>query len=112
MRIVPRGELRAEILDAETMQPLPGLSAGECLPLNGDHLRGKLRWKDSPRLVNEKAVRLHFILRRAKAVCFLVGMKGKAQFSAFDQSERITAAALCPGAPVTSPPGCVPAPQR
>ena len=38
--------------------------------------------------------------------------KGKAQFPAFDQSDRITAAALCPGAPVTSPPGCVPAPQR
>lgn len=29
-----------------------------------------------------------------------------------EQSSRIACAALCPGAPVTSPPGCVPAPQR
>ena len=67
---VPRGELRAEILEAETMQPLPGLSEGESLPLNGDHLRGKLRWKDSPRLGSEKAVRLRFILRGAKLYAF------------------------------------------
>ena len=29
---VPHGELRAEILDAETMQPLPGLSEAEMSP--------------------------------------------------------------------------------
>jgi hypothetical protein len=67
---VPHGELRAEILDAETMHPLPGLSESECLPLNGDHLRGKLVWKDSPRLVSEKAVRVRFILRQAKLYAF------------------------------------------
>ena len=64
------GELRAEILDAETMQPLPGLSERECLPLNGDHLRGKLTWRDSPRLISEKAVCIRFVLRRAKLYAF------------------------------------------
>ena len=67
---VSGGELRAEVIDAETMQPLPGLSEGECVRLNGDHLRGKLMWKDSPRLASEKAVRLRFILRGAKLYAF------------------------------------------
>ena len=66
----PRGELCAEILDAETMQPLPGLPERECLLLNGDHLRGKLRWKGSPPLTSDKAVRLRFILRGAKLYAF------------------------------------------
>ena len=67
---VQRGELRAEILDAETMHPLPGLSEAECFPLSGDHLRGKLMWKESPRLISEKAVRIRFILRQAKLYAF------------------------------------------
>ncbi len=64
------GELRAEVIDAETMQPLPGLSEGECAHLNGDHLRGKVIWQDSPRLISDKAVRLRFVLRGAKLYAF------------------------------------------
>ena len=49
-------EIRAAILDAETMEPLPGLSASECVPLVGDHLRGRLVWPEGSTLAIEKPV--------------------------------------------------------
>ena len=67
---VGKGELRAEMLDAETMKPLPGLSVQQCIPLNGDHLCARIAWKGQPRLVHEKAVRLRFVLRQAKLYAF------------------------------------------
>ena len=39
------GELRADILDAETMDPLPGFSASQCTSLQGDHLSGLIAWE-------------------------------------------------------------------
>ena len=64
------GEVRAAVLDADTMEPLPGLSASECLPLRGDHLRGQLAWRQGSRLVSESPVRLRFELRGASLYAF------------------------------------------
>ena len=64
------GDLSAEILDAETMNPLPGFSASECISLTGDHLREQIAWKGRERLASDKAVRLRFLLRGAKLYAF------------------------------------------
>ncbi len=64
------GDVCAELLDAGTMSPLPGFSAAECEPLRGDHLRGRLTWKDRPRFASEQTVRVRFVLRQAKLYAF------------------------------------------
>ncbi len=62
------GELRAEILDAETLAPLPELSLQNCIPLHGDHLRGHIRWGTQPK--SEKPVCIRFTLKQAKLYAF------------------------------------------
>jgi len=64
------GEVRAEVLDAESMSPLSGLSLQECMPLSGDHRRGPLAWKGPPERGGERLVRLRFVLRGAKLYAF------------------------------------------
>jgi hypothetical protein len=64
------GRVLAEILNAETMEPLPGLSRDECAPLSGDHLDGQLTWERGPNLVGEGPVRVRFELERAKLYAF------------------------------------------
>ena len=64
------GGVCAELLDAGTMSPLPGFSAAECEPVRGDHLHGRLTWKDSPRFESEQVVRVRFVLRQAKLYAF------------------------------------------
>ena len=65
-----RGEVRAEVLDGETMEPLPGLSASQCDPLSGDHLDGRLTWGDAALPRRERPVRVRFLLRDASLYAF------------------------------------------
>lgn len=71
-----RGELRAEILDPETLAPLRGMTAQECLPLREDTIRGLLGWKNGPvaRHAAERGrgVRIRFILRNADLYSFWI----------------------------------------
>ena len=45
-----RGSLRAEVLDAATLQPLPGLSLNDSVPLMGNFVRQLLSWKSGAEL--------------------------------------------------------------
>jgi hypothetical protein len=67
------GEFRAEVVDAETMERLPGLSQADCDPVRGDELRGKLTWQGRPVPAREKPVRLRFVISRAKLYAFWLG---------------------------------------
>lgn len=66
------GELRAEILDPETMRPLRGFSAKDCIPVSGDHISAAFSWKGQQAIPTfaGKPVRLRFVLRRAKLYAF------------------------------------------
>ena len=64
------GELRAEILDAETMDPLPGFSASQCASIRGDHLSGRIAWEGESAPVRDRPVRIRFVMRRAKLYSF------------------------------------------
>ncbi len=69
-----KGELRAEVLDAETMKPLRGFSVGESVPITGDHIQTPLLWKEYKAIPcsNRKPVRLRFEFRSAKLYAFWV----------------------------------------
>ena len=64
------GELRAELLDAETLEPLAGLSSDDCEPVRGDHLRARVTWKGGADLGDERAVRLRLIADHARLYAF------------------------------------------
>ena len=66
------GEMRAEILDADTLVALPGYDAVQATPLRGDHLRGQLTWADQARLPADRTVRVRFHLRQARLYAFWV----------------------------------------
>ncbi|MFH1007738.1 MAG: hypothetical protein V1800_09585 [Candidatus Latescibacterota bacterium] len=68
------GALRAEILDAETLETLDGFSVAENVPITGDHIRVALSWRGKgvlPR-THRKPVRLRFVLRKAQLYAFSV----------------------------------------
>jgi hypothetical protein len=65
-----RGRLRAELLDADTMEPLPGRSLNDAKPLTGDHLNGKLRWTGGDDVSSPRDVRIRFTLDRASLYSF------------------------------------------
>jgi hypothetical protein len=65
------GELRAELLDPETGGVMEGFEAGDCEPLQGDHLRARVAWKASPPL--GRTVQVRFILRDASLYAFWTG---------------------------------------
>ena len=67
-----KGLLMAELLDAETMQPLPGLSTADCEPVRGDHISASVTWRGSPESSIENAVRARFTLKNAKLYAFWV----------------------------------------
>ena len=52
------GEMRAELVDAEDMRPLPGFSLADCDPVNGDHLGRELTWGGRPASPRQRPVRL------------------------------------------------------
>jgi hypothetical protein len=66
------GAVTAEILDAETQQPLLGFATDEAPPVCGDHLRGQLRWNNQSSLPHAQPVRVRFHLQQAKLYAFWV----------------------------------------
>src|SRR5205823_4326305 len=65
------GELTAEVLD-ERDQPLPGLSAADCVPVRADKTRVAVTWKKAELTAAEKPVRLRFHLTKARLYAFWV----------------------------------------
>ncbi|MDP6110999.1 MAG: hypothetical protein QGG53_03945 [Planctomycetota bacterium] len=66
------GTLKAELLDAETMQPLTGRSLADCAPVNENGLRCRLAWSSaaSESLSEQTPVRLRFELNNASLFSF------------------------------------------
>jgi hypothetical protein len=63
------GSVRAAVLDAETMEPLPGYGSAECAAVHGDRLSAALTWPRGP-LDAERPVRVRFELTNAKLYAF------------------------------------------
>ena len=64
------GALRAEVLDAGSMEPLPGMSLEDSRPLEGDHLRGRLAWNERDELPDSRPVRIRFALDGSRLYSF------------------------------------------
>lgn len=47
-RVATGGAVRAALLDAEALAPLPGYEIENCLPMVEDNVTGALRWRDLP----------------------------------------------------------------
>jgi hypothetical protein len=60
---VQDGKLEAELLDGD--EPIPGFTRADCIPLQGDHESGLMRWKGGYRCPAEE-VRVRFYLNRAR----------------------------------------------
>ena len=71
--IASGGELRAELVDAEEMRPLPGFSLAECDPVNGDHLDRELTWAGRSASPRQRPVRLRFEMGHSSLYAFWVG---------------------------------------
>jgi len=65
------GELRAELLDAETMKPLDGHSLEACVPVTASGLHCKLTWKaETATLPRQLPTRIRFNLKNASLFSF------------------------------------------
>lgn len=64
------GQVVAEIVDAETLHPLPGLTLAECNPLSVDDIDKRITWLQGARLDSERPIRVRFELRNAKLYAF------------------------------------------
>jgi hypothetical protein len=65
------GEVRVEVVDAESLLPFPGWSASECQPLEGDQLTGEINWNSgSTPTIADRPVRLRFHLQKASLYSF------------------------------------------
>ena len=65
-----QGNLRAEVLDAASGQPLADYRAADAVALSGDHLAGQLRWSTATTLPVKQAVQVRFYLQRAQLYSF------------------------------------------
>ena len=66
----PGGEVSAEVVDADTLEPLAGLSTEECAAVSGDHLDAPVRWGDTGLPSVDQPVRIRFVLRKARLFAF------------------------------------------
>ena len=64
------GELRAEVVNADTMDALPGLSLADCYPVKADELRARISWQQRPTPASKEPVRLRFKMSRSKLYAF------------------------------------------
>ncbi len=69
------GAIRAEVLDAGTGEPLPGMALDDSVALRGDDLRGRLAWRECGGVSGERPVRVRFALDRASLYSFWVEEK-------------------------------------
>ena len=67
------GEVRAEILDAETMRVQASFSTPQSIPLKGNHLSERMAWEGQPEMAFEKSVRIRFVLWQARLYAFWLG---------------------------------------
>jgi hypothetical protein len=67
------GSLRVELLDREG-KTIPGFSADQCEPINGDRTKHEIRWRSATRLADleNTVVRFKFVLDRARLFAFWV----------------------------------------
>ena len=65
-----RGELRAELLDAGTMEPIAGFSSAECNVVSGDQLSAQVSWGSRTTPADGATVRARFMLRDADLYAF------------------------------------------
>jgi hypothetical protein len=63
------GKIVAEVLD-KTEQPLPGFTAAEATPLQGDHLHRQMSWQSHTNLPQDQGVHVRFHLQRAQLFSF------------------------------------------
>ena len=68
-----RGELSAEVVDAETFDPVPGLSLSDCDGVRGDDLARQLTWGERGAPARDRQVRLRFELSQARLYAFWMG---------------------------------------
>ena len=64
------GTVAAEVVDAETMAPLPGLSFDDAQHLSGDHVNGRIGWTGDAGPSSDRPVRLRFSLDYASLYAF------------------------------------------
>lgn len=69
--VQPGGRLGVGILDAAG-NPIPGLSPDDCVPVTGDHIRQRVRWRSKAKLASHTAspVCLTFRMTRADLFAF------------------------------------------
>jgi hypothetical protein len=68
LQTAPHSAVRAQILDGQTAEPIPGYTWEEAVPINGDHLFAEPRWKerqDASELVG-RPIRLELALTEAQ----------------------------------------------
>jgi hypothetical protein len=81
VRTTAHTAVRVEMLDGETMEPIPGYTLEEAIPITGDHLFAEPRWKercDLSGLVG-KPVRVRVHMREAEL--FAIRLDCQAHFS-------------------------------
>ena len=69
-----QGDLRAELLDAATGQPLAGYTVADAVALHGDQLAGQVRWQTQTTLPVGQTVQVRFHLQEAQLYSFWVNV--------------------------------------
>ena len=70
VNVQAQGELRAELLDPRTGQPMTGFTAADCSPLTGDRIDGQIRWGERARPDTDVPVQVRFDLRNTSLYAF------------------------------------------
>lgn len=68
----PHGRILAELVDAETRQPIEGVSKDDCLPITGDHIAAQVHFKEGRGtfIRHTGRVRWRFYLENASLYAF------------------------------------------
>jgi hypothetical protein len=64
------GKIGAEVLDADTMKPLPGFEIESCRTIEGDHLTAVVHWQEKSKVDIRSPVRVRFVMNQAKLYSF------------------------------------------
>ena len=70
--VAPRGRVRAEVLHADTMEPISSLTMDLCNGVTGDHLNALFTWKGDPSFQSNSPVRVRFELKNANLYSFWI----------------------------------------
>ena len=65
-----KGQLEVEILDAETLDPLPNFSFSNCDPIKSDSIDTLVTWKEQYVLNHEKPIRVNFRMQNSDLYSF------------------------------------------